>query len=134
MVSLARGFGRIWHQLEDAMPNETKSQRLTRQMKKDAERQQRRRASMAEKKKPETHAVDRALSEALAYVVVCSHVEGKAREDVEVSFLAVLKTAARILAARGRYDAAEASKAVFARTRSRKPMHWTLADPKRPEA
>ena len=114
------------------MATETKSQRLTRQMKKDAERQARRRAKMVESGKPETHAVDRALAEALAYVVTGHHQKGTKRGNVQVPFMDVLKVASRILAHRGRFDLEQAMRAVVARTRSHD-RHWTLETPTRPE-
>lgn len=115
------------------MPTETKSQRLTRQQKKDAERQQRRRVKMAETGKPETHAVDRAIAEALAYVVVGHHAPGGKRRGVEVPFMEVLVVASRILAHRGRFNLEQSMRAVVART-SAKRGHWRLGEPRRPEA
>lgn len=114
------------------MPVETKSQRLNRQMKKDAERQARRRQRMAIARAPETHAVDRALSEALAYVAVQHHGTDIKRGDVMVPFREVLDVASRILNDRGRYELVPSMKAVVARTRPRKRMGWTLEAPSRP--
>jgi hypothetical protein len=115
------------------MPRETKSQRVSRQMKKDAERQQRRREKMAQDRRPDTHAVDRALSEALAYVVVTKHKPGAKRRTIEVPFRDVLVTASQILAHRGRFDMEQSMRAVVARTSSKR-SHWRLGEPRRPAA
>lgn len=111
----------------------TKSQRLYRRMRKDAERQAQRRAAMAEQRRPETHAVDRALAEAVAYVAIQHQPEGTKRGDIVIPFRDILKVASRILAHRGRFDEKEAVEAVVARTRGRKAHLWTLGAPTRQE-
>lgn len=118
--------------MSDIAPT-TKSQRLHRRMKKDAERQAERRAAMAEQRRPETHAVDRALAEAVAYVAIQHHIEGTKRGEIMIPFRDILEAASRILAHRDRFDEKQAVEAVVARTRGRKAHLWTLDAPKRPQ-
>lgn len=115
------------------MATETKSQRLTRQMKKDAQRQAKRREKMGTERRPETHAVDRAIVEALAYVVVRHHYEGEARRDIVVPFKEILEVAGSILTKGDRFALEPALKAIVARTKNRDSHLWTLPAPKRPK-
>jgi hypothetical protein len=109
----------------------TKSQRLKTRMAKDADRQALRRETMRSEGRPETHAVERALAEAIAYVSVQHHVEGSERHEVMIPLREVLATASEILAQR--HDHVLSIEAVAARTQPRKPHLWTLAEPKRPK-
>lgn len=49
------------------MARETKSTKTAQRQKKDRDRQQSRRDDMVAERRPDTHAVDRAVSEAVAY-------------------------------------------------------------------
>jgi len=114
------------------MAIETKSQRLARQMKKDAQRQAKRREKMGAERRPETHAVDRAIVEALAYVAVRHHYEGEARRDIVLPFKEVLEVAGGILTKGDRFALEPALKAIVARTKGRESHLWTLPAPARP--
>lgn len=111
----------------------TKLQRLNRRREKDANRQATRREKMRESGRPETHAVDRAISEAVAYVIVQNHSEGDRRANVTLPMRDILLVASRILAHLGRHDPALATLAVFERTKARKSHLWTLPAPERPK-
>lgn len=109
----------------------TKSRRLKQRQAKDADRQAVRRETMRSEGRPETHAVDRALAEAIAYVAVRHHLEGSKRREVMIPLRELLETARRIL--EKRYDAQHSLRAVVDRTRRRKPHLWTLPVPERPK-
>lgn len=120
------------------MPTEdrpiTRPQRIARRQRLDAERQSTRRKTMAVERRPDTHAVDRALAEALAYVAIQNHSPAATKKDIMVPFRDVLEVAGRILACRGRYDAEKAVRAIVDRTKDRKGHLWTLPAPERPDA
>ena len=99
-------------------------------LEKDADRQQARRDTMKAKRKPDTHAVDRALSEALAYHAAMHAASGRHWAAVSIRMVDVLQTAGNILAKR--YDYEESARAVVERAKPRAPYRWTLKPP--PEA
>lgn len=109
----------------------TKSRRLKQRMEKDADRQAVRRETMRSERRPETHAVDRALAEAIAYVTVRHHAEGTSRREVMIPLRELLETASQILWER--YDPEHSVRAVATRTRRRKSHLWTLPAPERPK-
>ena len=90
---------------------------------KDRARQRRRRQNMQRVHQPETHAVDRAISEAVAYLVESKWdlVESKWDDDVHdrsetsVSLIEVMKTACDILVVDRDYDMTEVARALGAR-------------------
>lgn len=111
----------------------TKSHRLRRRMEKDAERQAMRRMVMREQGRPTTHAVDRAIAEAVAYVALRNRRDGEKMEGVLLSFLDIIKIAGRILAHRDQFDKTKSMEAVALRLASQKSRRWTLGAPQRPK-
>lgn len=111
----------------------TKSQRLRKRMEKDAERQATRRRAMREQGRPSTHAVDRAIAEAVAYVALRNLRDGEKMEEVLLSFLDVIKIASRVLAHRDQFDKIKSTEAVALRLASQKSRRWTLGAPQRPK-
>ena len=75
----------------------TRSQRLRGRMEKDAERQAIRRKAMREQGRPATHAVDRAIAEAVAYVALRNLRDGEKMDKVLLSFLTLLGSPAASL-------------------------------------
>lgn len=96
---------------------------------KDAYRQQTRRDAMKARGKPDTHAVNRAISEAVSYRAVAHAEPGEHWAGVRVRVSDVLQTAANILAQR--YDAEESARAVVERMKPRNGNRWTLKPPPR---
>lgn len=107
----------------------SKSQRIRTRMKKDADRQARRRTTMREEGRPETHAVDRAVAEAVAYLAVQNHRDGEKKGTAILMFRDIVEVASRILSYRGRFDQFASMRAVASRLHNRKSHLWTLPAP-----
>ena len=86
------------------MPRETKSTKTAQRQKKDRDRQQTRRDEMVEERRPDTHAVDRAVSEAVAYVMAGYGMAGIPPLEIVVSVVEVSQVAGTILAKRYDYE------------------------------
>ncbi len=112
----------------------TKSQRLRVRMKKDADRQAKRRTAMRDEGRPETHAVDRAVAEAVAYLAVQNRRDGEKKGESLLTFRDIVDVASRILSHRGRFDHFASIRAVASRLRRRKEHLWTLPAPQRQKA
>lgn len=109
------------------MTRETKSTKTAQRQKKDRDRQQSRRDNMVAERRPETHAVDRAVSEAVAYVMAGHGMAGIPPLEIVVSVAEVSQVARTILAKR--YDYELSGAAVVKRLSPRPKMRWTLPAP-----
>lgn len=106
------------------MTRETRSQRIERRLRKDRDRQQVRRDGMKDRGKPDTHAVNSAVAEALAYMIAKSHGPGEHWVRRRVMAIEVMDLARRILATR--YDGTQSGKAVITKMQPRARYHWIL--------
>lgn len=97
-------------------------------MARDAIRQQRRREQMRGRHAPDTHAVDRAVSQAVARVVTRNLQTGGDHSTVTLNYSEVGAEAIRILMCR--YARAEAKRAVAERIRPRRKHLWDLPPPR----
>ncbi len=94
----------------------------------EAVRQQEYRDDLKKARRPTTHAVDSAITQAVAYTSIELWADGH-RRDVCIPFHRILYIAVLILAHRERYDRDESASAVKARVRN---MDWRFDPPKRP--
>lgn len=120
--------------MQNAAHPPTRSQRIRTRMRKDADRQARRRISMRDEGRPETHAVDRAVAEAVAYLAVQNRRDGEKKGESLLKFRDIVDVASRILSHRGRFDNFASIRAVASRLRRRKEHLWTLPAPQRQKA
>lgn len=111
---------------------ETKSQRRERRERKDRERQQVRRDAMKADGRPDTHAVNSAITEALAYLIASPGAADEYWARRRVTPLEVVDIARRILAAR--YDWSQSGQAVQAKLQPRDRYHPSLPTLKQGEA
>lgn len=115
---------------EEVRPT-TRSQRLRKRMEKDADRQAVRREAMRQQGSPDTHAVDRAVAEAVAYLAVQNHRDGEKKGNAKLMFRDIVEIASRILSHRGRFDQLASMRAVASRLGNRKSHRWSLPAPER---
>lgn len=115
---------------EEVRPT-TRSQRLRKRMEKDADRQAVRREAMRQQGSPDTHAVDRAVAEAVAYLAVQNHRDAEKKGNAKLMFRDIVEIASRILSHRGRFDQLASMRAVASRLGNRKSQRWSLPAPER---
>lgn len=88
-----------------------------------ADRQQRRRQRLLERKRPDTAVVDRVLVETLAYVLAATPTTADSVHKAGLTVSTLVSTAKRILVEREGYDPAETAKAIKLRLDAR-PQHF----------
>jgi hypothetical protein len=106
------------------MTRETKSLRRERRQKKDRDRQQVRRDGMKARRKPDTHAIHSAITEAFAYLIAKPDGSEEFWARRRVTALQVMDLARQILATR--YDPTQSGKAMLAKLQPRERYHWIL--------
>lgn len=96
---------------------------------KDRIRQQTRRNYMAENGIPETHAVDKAIVEAVGFVMASTTTTDVAASQAGINVGRLLRVAAEILADREGYDKSASKVAIRSRLEPRDFHRWTTSIP-----
>src|SRR3569833_595174 len=97
-------------------------------MARDARRQERRREGMRSRHAPDTHAVDRAISRAVARLASRTLRDRRAIAELTINYLAIAREAVDVLCLR--YNRAEARRAVPERIKARR-QHLEALPPER---